>query len=394
MSSMHRIGRTAWVVVLALFAVSCASAGKSARVANKPAPLHEITAEVSMRPIWSRNIGLAQDRYSRLRMIKAGDALYASNIHGHVFALNATDGAIIWKQHLLAVRAEKTRLSGGAGVSGDLLLYGDERGRLYALSRNTGELMWSKRLSAPIMAPASGSRGVVVARTADGKLHARSQTDGAELWVYSSILPLLTLRGYSAPLFKGDIVVAGLDNGRVVAVSLGTGDELWRARVARPSGDSVIEQLVDVDGELLLDNDLIYAVSYQGTISALDWRDGSLIWNDEASSYLGPAGGLGNVYVVDEQGMISAYEGRTGQFSWRQDKLVRRELGPPTAMGNYLVIGDRFGYVHLLGQLDGRLAGRIRHDRRGVRASAIAEDGVIYLMGNSGRIAAYSMDML
>lgn len=374
---------------------SCTSATKRAeKLAAAPSPLQEFAQGATLERVWSRGIGPAQDTYGHLRMAKVGSALYVANTRGQVFALDAGSGSVLWQQTLSAVRAGRTLLSGGVGVSEDLVLVGDERGMLYALSRNTGALKWSTQLSAPIRAPATMDNHIVVARTDDGRIHGRAAVDGRELWSYAGILPLLTLRGYSAPLIVGNTVIVGMDDGRIISIALETGDELWRYRLARPEGESVIERLVDVDGDLLLRGEVLYAVSYQGIIAALNWRSGSLLWNDTASSYYGLASGLGHVYMVDDQGVVHAYDERTGRQRWTQDDMARRELGAPAVISNYVVVGDRFGYCHLINQLDGRLVARVRHNKRGVRAAAIAEDNTIYLLGNGGKVAAYRVRSL
>lgn len=389
--NMRARGKTLFLLLcLVMLGVSCSNASKQAKkLANAPKPLQEVTGEVRLQRLWSRKLGATQDKYSLLRMAQFGSALYVANIHGHVFAIDNEKGRLLWRHHIKEIRAQKTRLSGAVGLYSDLLLLGDERGRLFAISRNTGEQKWMIKLSAPIIVPASGAKNVVVARTADGKIHARSAVDGRELWTYSSVLPVLTLRGYSAPLVISDAVLVGLDDGYVVAIGLDNGSELWRYRLARPTGDSVIERLVDIDGDLVLNGDLLHAVSYQGSIGAVTWQNGQSVWEEDASSYLTPATGLGHVYIVDEDSHVVAYEERRGQLRWKQEQLANRSLGPPSTISSFVVVVDKFGYTHLLGQLDGRLVARVRHNKTGARAPIITDENIFYILGNRGRLSAY-----
>ena len=54
-------------------------------------------------------------------------------------------------------------------------------------------------------------------------------------------------------------------------------------------------------------------------------------------------------------------------------------------------MADYEGYVHLLSQIDGRIIGRTKIDDDGVRANMLANDGTLYVYGNSGRLTALAL---
>lgn len=76
-------------------------------------------------------------------------------------------------------------------------------------------------------------------------------------------MPVLTLRGTGAPLIAGNMALAGLASGKVVAVDVQRGLPIWEQRVAIPQGRSELDRVVDIDGGLLLSGDTLYVVSYQ-----------------------------------------------------------------------------------------------------------------------------------
>jgi len=58
---------------------------------------------------------------------------------------------------------------------------------------------------------------------------------------------------------------------------------------------------------------------------------------------------------------------------------------------DYVAVGDFEGYVHLLSRYDGRIAGRVRVDKKGIQKSPLAKDGVLYVYGNSGELSAFAL---
>ena len=52
---------------------------------------------------------------------------------------------------------------------------------------------------------------------------------------------------------------------------------------------------------------------------------------------------------------------------------------------------DFEGYLHILSQVDGEILGRTRADGDGARADMIASGNTLYVYGNGGKLAAYTI---
>ena len=69
-----------------------------------------------------------------------------------------------------------------------------------------------------------------------------------------------------------------------------------------------------------------------------------------------------NLYVTDDKDAITAYDKEVGRAVWRQDKLARRRVTAPLALGTTIAVADAQGYVHLLSTEDGSFVGRAQMD--------------------------------
>jgi outer membrane protein assembly factor BamB len=206
-------------------------------------------------------------------------------------------------------------------------------------------------------------------------------------------VPVLTLRGTATPVFSGGIVYAGFANGMVSAVRAENGEPIWQHRVMLPEGRSELDRMVDVDSTPVLSGGILYVASYQGRMKALRASDGSLLWEQDMSTYLDLAEGYRQVYVIDDTDVIRAIDQPTADTVWRQEGLFRRSLTSPIAFSNYLVVADGDGYVHVLAQSDGRFLGRRKVDGKGVRSRPVVADDVFYLLGNSGSLQALNIEL-
>lgn len=350
----------------------------------KPLALERINEAAQLERLWRVNVGNGQgDKYNLLKPALSGSRIFAAANNGDVLAIDTASGRTLWRQRTNEV------ISGATGVGGDLVLVGTENSQVLALAQDDGRELWRARVSSEVLAAPATNGRIVVVQTVDGKLIGLDARSGAQTWVYENDVPALSLRGTSSPLIIDNFVIAAMANGTVVSIATDNGTLRWEERVAIPTGRSEIERLVDIDGDVLInDAGLLLVVSYQGYLSAIDAVTGQTRWRTAASSYVGTGFGFGNIYLADAQGKLTAY--RSGQEAqvWSNESLLRRQLSTPHGFSNYVAVGDFEGYVHLLSQIDGRMLGRTKVDSAGVRGRMVSQGNTLYVYGNSGTLAA------
>ena len=130
----------------------------------------------------------------------------------------------------------------------------------------------------------------------------------------------------------GDAVYVSAADGTVVALNARNGQDLWRTTVGKPlssgvGSDGVTTAVVTKSNELI------------GII------DGKQAWSKrlEAGAYTAPLVAGARVFLVTADRTIAAYDARTGQALWSQPRtgepLVLRQPGVLQAVGNTLVTG-------------------------------------------------------
>lgn len=351
---------------------------------NPPKELVSIQREVNLQRQWSVSVGNGQGKnYTELTPAIDGSSIFVASEDGDVVSVERQSGDVLWRTRL------RTNVTGGVGANEGLVMLGTEGAEVIVLDQSTGEELWRTPVSSEVLSAPQSNGDVVIAQTVDGKLVALDHETGVQRWIYETNLPALTLRGTSRPVFTGSgTVVAGFSNGTLVSVSADNGVFGWEERVAIPEGRYDIDRVIDVDGDLVLDGNRILASSYQGNLMAFDVATGRIVWGREASSYHGLTQGFGNIYYSDDKGHLVAVRDNSEDVVWENDDLEFREITAPTAIGNFVALADFEGYVHLVSQIDGRIVGRTQIDNDGVRANMLAQDGKLYVYGNSGRLVA------
>lgn len=375
--------KRASLLVLALVVAGCSSNSKKEL---PPAELEKFDVEVQLEKKWSRSIGDGQgETYNHLTPVIEGDTIYVADINGEVYSIDRFSGKVYWKKKL------KRPISGAIGIRYSQLFLGTLKGEVIALDADTGEEQWTAQVSSEVLAAPAGNGDIVVVQSQDDKVVALDAATGTQRWIYESTPAVLTLRGTSAPLVLDDLTVVGLSSGKVVALENRGGLPIWEQRVAVPQGRSELERIVDIDGALLLSGNTVYVTAYQGNVAGLDVQSGRILWQRDASSYVGVDQGFGSVYVSLANGTVEGIDERTSTALWSNDKLARRQLSAPSVYSSNVALGDFEGYLHLLSQVDGRFVGRIRVDKAGLRAKPLVVGEWLYAFGNSGKLIAYNI---
>lgn len=340
-------------VVLAIWLAGCST---SPSPVLPPVKLKPVKNAFVIKRIWQNDLGDgAGENYLKLRPVLENNILYTVDFHGLATAYDYHQQSILWQVKL------KVPASTSLTLDKDLLLLGSSDGDVVALSKADGHIVWHTHVSSEVLAPPSEAKGRVIVRCVNGMLYALSRKDGKQLWSLEQTTPALTLRGTSAPVISGDIVISGFDNGRLLAVNLETGKILWETAISIPRGRTDLERMVDIDANpIVVQDDVVYAVSYQGRLAAVQLGSGRILWTRDINSYNGMAVDAYRIYLVDDQSQVWALDRQNGATLWKQDALLRRSLTRPVLQNQYVIVADFDGFIHWLRRDNGKLVARLR----------------------------------
>lgn len=349
----------------------------------EPAPLVQFAQQRAMSRAWAAAAGEAGR--GMFEPAVDGGAVFAAGEAGRVVRINLQSGAETWRVDT------GRKLSAGVGVGSGLVLVGGLKGELVALDAASGAKRWEVSLSGVAVAPPAVDGDLVVVRTGNGQVHGLNIADGSRKWLYSRQLPALSLQGVSALAIKDGVAYAGFPGGKLAAIQLSSGLQVWEASVSMPRGATELERVNDVVGLPALDGQRVCAVTYQGRVACFDRARGSLIWARETSSDSGLSMDAQYVYVTDDKDAVTAYDKDTGRAAWRQDKLANRKLTAPLSLGKYVVVADLEGYVHLISAEDGSFAARAQADGL-VRAAPIDIGPGFAVQSVKGGVVAFKLN--
>jgi outer membrane protein assembly factor BamB len=352
-----------------------------------PAVLVDFPQTLPVKKLWSEGVGGGKKQIKlRLGLGPALDngLIFAANHKGEVLAVALDTGRDVWEKKL------KMPLSAGPGAGLGIVVVGTSKGDVVALDGPTGKELWHSRVNSELLSAPAISANVIVFRSVDGRLHGFDTHTGKLLWSVEQQMPRLTLRGTAIPVVAKEVAISGFDNGKVMAVSLNTGDTVWDTVLAAPKGRTELDRLVDIDSAVHVVGDNVFAAGFQGRTAMLALDSGQLWWSHDMSSYRGLAVDDDNLYVTESDGVVVAMRQRDGSELWRNDKLKRRGLSAPVVTSTAVAIADFQGYLHWLDKHTGVLVARqVIDKKRRVSSPMVGEGDTVVVMTDGGTLAAY-----
>jgi outer membrane protein assembly factor BamB len=352
-----------------------------------PATLVDFPQTLPVKKLWDDGVGGGKKQTKlRLGLGPAIDngVVFAANHKGEILAVSLETGRDVWVKKL------KVPISAGPEAAFGMVVAGTSKGAVIALDGATGRQLWRSQINSELLSSPAISEKVVVMRSVDGRLHGLDTHTGKVLWSVEQQVPRLSLRGTAIPIVAKEIAISGFDNGKVMAVSLTTGDTIWDTALASPHGRTELDRLVDIDSAVRVVGDNVFAAGFQGRTAMLALDSGQLWWSHDMSSYRGLSVDEDNLYVTESDGTVVAMRQRDGAEVWRNDKLKRRGLSTPVVTSTAIAVADFQGYLHWLDKNTGALVARERiAKKQRVSNPPVSAGDTVVVLTDAGTLAAY-----
>jgi outer membrane protein assembly factor BamB len=341
-----------------------------------PTPLYDLKSNVDLEVIWQENIG--KHNGDNLDIFHIEDFLYVATSNGTIKKIDSNNGNKFWEK--------KFNVNLTSGIAGDdeNLFFSTSDGFLWCMNHD-GELIWKTLLEGEVNSLPIIYDSKVVVKLNSYKIIQLNIKDGSVLWKYQAGIPPLTYKSEGKLVQSNNVVYLGLPGGKLIAIDSPTGGLVWESNISRAKGATDIERANDITSHPVIDDDVIYGITTNGDISALNRRNGKTLWTEPISSFYGMAFDGSNLFVTHDTGSIYSVNKDVGEIEWRQAGLQYRRIGLGTIIKDYVAFGDYDGYVHFLSIEDGSIVGRIKLEDSQILNNIIKIDqSVIVMMTGDG----------
>jgi outer membrane assembly lipoprotein YfgL len=344
----------------------------------KPAELTANPATLGVRQAWTAKI--APVDFPLMVNVQGSTATLAGG-DGTIVAIDTASGRELWRA------SAGGPLSAGVGSDGKVSAVVTRANELVAFE--AGKEIWRQRLPAGAYTPPFVAGARVFLLHADRTVSAYDGQTGRKLWSYArtSTEPLV-LRHPGVMLAVGDTLVVG-QSGRLAGLNPLTGTPRWEAPIAVPRGINDVERLVDLVGTVSRSGDTVCARAFQAAVGCVDIGRAAVTWTKPTNGAEGVSGDSELVFGTEADGRVNAWKRGNGDRLWTSELLLRRGLSAPLGLGRAVVIGDSFGYVHLLSRDEGKLLNRVATDGSAIVAPPVLAGNTLVVVTKNGGVFGF-----
>lgn len=259
-------------------------------------------------------------------------AAYVPLRDGRLVAVDLTRGTVRWSIDLATTFAP---------VTGDGLIFVSGEDRLTALDADAA-VRWRLPMPGGFAAPLFWDAGWLIAGTPGGEVLCIRAADGQVLWTRQLGSPLGARASIAA-----DRVYLPLNDGRLVALALASGEPAWE------------HQLGDTPGPALVLEERLFVGSKDRFFYCLSTRDGDRKWRWRTGGHIvgAPVVDTERVYFTSLDNVLRALDRNNGSQQWKRG-LPLRPSGGPLLVGRILFIAGIAAEVRAYRVDDGSPAGQ------------------------------------
>ncbi len=381
-SSVRRCARLGAAAVLVTLLAGCSFINSLPLIGGhvekpKPAELQTNPNLVGVRQAWTAH--LTQVAFP-LEVHVESSTVYLAASDGTVTAMDAASGRELWRA------GAGGPIAAGVGTDGTVTAVITRTNDVVAFAG--GKEIWRQKLGAQAYTAPFVAGGRVFVLAGDRSVTALDGQSGRKLWTQSRPADALVLRQSGVILAVGDTLVVG-QAGRLAGLNPTNGSVRWEASIATPRGINDIERLVDLVGRVSREGNVVCVRAFQAAVGCVDTSRGQVLWTQKASGSEGIHGDAASLYGTETDGKVMAWRRDNGQRAWSVDTLLHRGLTAPLALGRSVVVGDSFGFVHMLSRENGSLLNRLSTDGSAIAAAPVVAGNTMVVVTRNGAVYGF-----
>ena len=329
----------------------------------------KLGAELGRRPQWVFRTSGAIEAGAACD----GERVYVGSRDGHVYAVAAQTGHLVWKFDTGALGD----VTCTPVIAGGTLFVGSHDHHVYALDSVSGQRRWQFRTGRLVRSsPCVLDRErLVCVGSFDRFVYALSAETGTVRWHFRTDGPVA-----STPVAYGDLVLVGSQDRRLYALEAASGALRWRF----DAGGAVGSAPAVADG-------VIYFGADDGYLYALDGDTATIRWSFKTGGPIeGPPLVHGSaVYVGSSDGAVYALDAARGAVRWKY-RTEGGVCGAPAVDGRRLCVGSEDQCLHVLDLAAGSLRWKARTGGP-LAATPIIVGDLVFIGSRDGNLYAFRL---
>ena len=361
--------------------------------------MDHLALAASPQRLWSAQIdgGNTRSRLGAAPVI-ADNKLFVVDVNATVHAFAADTGARLWSQAITDNQENRpARFGGGASYEDGRVYATDGLGDVVALNAADGAVVWRAKPGGPLRGAPTIANGQVYVLSQDNQIFALDQATGTVVWTQAASIESQGVFGVAAPASAAGTIVAGFSSGELNAYRYENGRSLWQDALSRTSVTTSVSSLADIDANPVIVDGRVYAIGQGGRMVSLDLSTGQRFWEQNFAGISTPWVAGEWLFVITDDARLVCLSRVSGKVRWiGQLRAYRNEKKRSNAYSWFgpVLAGERLWLTNSRGELvavstaDGSVQTTLEAGK-GFSLGPVVANQTMYLLDDAGRITAW-----
>lgn len=352
-----------------------------------------------LKRIWKTSIGEGADRRTPLTTtpVVAEGLVFTLDTDGNVSAFDINTGKRRWEKSILPPGEHGSgALGGGIAYDSGKIFAANGFKSLSALNASDGTLAWKAVITSPARAAPTIIDGRIYLITLDDHLLVLNETDGSVLWTYAGVSETTDLLGSASPAADSSLVVLPLSSGELFGLRPENGQVTWEDNLSAVRRTGSLSSISDIRGLPVIDQGVVYAVSFSGRMVALDEVSGQRVWQREVGSAQMPWAAGENVFIVTDEQQLAALTRQQGDIRWvvQLPRYEENDKDKPIVWSGPVLAGNRLFLVSNIGdmmEVDPQSGKTVAATKLGASANLppVVANNTLFVLTDDGELSAW-----
>ncbi len=295
------------------------------------------------KQIWSGYKGLFNDRYIFEPVIHNGK-IFLLDSSGILTSYDLKTKNRIYKNRIFPKRYFKNYQTPRISFHNDRIFAIAGNDQIFAINPSDGKIVWSKRiLSIPISTIESDGKNIYFS-TDNNKTYALNFQNGKIEWISSSFPQDTTIFGSAKPLINDNKLIISYSNGEVNCLNKNNGEILWTQNLNLNKAVNSNFYLNDIDATPRMKGNKLFVSGNGGLLMAINIDNGKFIWKKRLSSISDFWLASDFIFIINNDNKLIAMSQKDGKIKYVSELKLQKNKNKPESKIIYnglIMAGDK-----------------------------------------------------
>ena len=345
--------------------------------------------KLKLRRSWSKSLFYASSKFENFHFepIIYQEKIYFLDSAGELFAYDLKTKNMLFKSQIFDKKTVQNYRTPQISFADNKIFATIGSNYISVVNANDGKIIWQKQVSAILSSKPIASDNLLYVASDNNHLYCFNVNSGELVFSHMGVGRATAILGTPMPVIYQDKILVAYSSGEIYALNKNSGEVIWVHDLNLNKAINSDFYLNDVDANLLVKNDVVYAIGNGGLMKAINIKNGSIIWKKQIAGISNFWLAKDYLYVINLENKLIALNRHNSKIKLIKQLPAYKNPRKPASKfiyngiimaGNKLLISRLDGVLIAVSPFNGTIENSVELGKK-ISHTPIVVDDKIYL---------------